>query len=315
MNDTTRAIPRALIAYHEDCIDGYTSAWVTCLAMVRKDYEADTMSITYNLAGDVKLIRRLASSHYDMLYVVDFSLSIEVLEQLALLHPELKITILDHHKTAFEKYAPGICPIVTESYLDDIRHGAHIVLANNRSGASLCWEFFGGLPEFAGKLVRYVQDYDIWQFKYGLETKWVNKYLMSQEQNLGNWSRIAEELDGCITRDGILAKGLKLQTAHDKRVMEVAARAVGITISGEKGLVVECPIELKDDVGDVLAAECGTYGAIYQIHATKNQTKWSLRSVGDFSVNAIAVKHGGGGHKNAAGFYKELFSELPQEID
>ncbi|KKK83930.1 hypothetical protein LCGC14_2788440, partial [marine sediment metagenome] len=33
---------------------------------------------------------------------------------------------------------------------------------------------------------------------------------------------------------------------------------------------------------------------------------FSLRSAGDFDVSAIAKQYGGGGHKSAAGFRKEI---------
>ena len=35
---------------------------------------------------------------------------------------------------------------------------------------------------------------------------------------------------------------------------------------------------------------------------------WSLRSIGDFDVSAVASKLGGGGHKNAAGFTEKHIS-------
>ncbi len=34
--------------------------------------------------------------------------------------------------------------------------------------------------------------------------------------------------------------------------------------------------------------------------------QYSLRSIGNFDVSAVAKEHGGGGHKNAAGFEKGL---------
>ena len=38
---------------------------------------------------------------------------------------------------------------------------------------------------------------------------------------------------------------------------------------------------------------------------------FSLRSIGDFDVSAIAKQHGGGGHKNAAGFQTSKIGRLP----
>lgn len=46
---------------------------------------------------------------------------------------------------------------------------------------------------------------------------------------------------------------------------------------------------------------------MYIVEPTANKVKWSLRSNGEFDVSAIAKHHGGGGHKNAAGFETALF--------
>ena len=37
----------------------------------------------------------------------------------------------------------------------------------------------------------------------------------------------------------------------------------------------------------------------------EDRREWSLRSMGDFDVSAIAKRYGGGGHRNAAGFQTE----------
>jgi nanoRNase/pAp phosphatase (c-di-AMP/oligoRNAs hydrolase) len=40
---------------------------------------------------------------------------------------------------------------------------------------------------------------------------------------------------------------------------------------------------------------------------------WSLRSVGDFDVAALAKRWGGGGHKNASGFTESEFVPPPPQ--
>jgi len=42
-------------------------------------------------------------------------------------------------------------------------------------------------------------------------------------------------------------------------------------------------------------------------YSKQSDTRWryELRSIGDFDVGFVAKKHGGGGHKNAAGFISD----------
>ena len=43
---------------------------------------------------------------------------------------------------------------------------------------------------------------------------------------------------------------------------------------------------------------------------TEDKIDFELRSTGDFDVSKIAVKYGGGGHMNAAGFPGENFLDF-----
>ena len=80
------------------------------------------------------------------------------------------------------------------------------------------------------------------------------------------------------------------------------------TIAGEEGLCVNCSPHFKDDVGSALAELSGTFGATWQ-QEPKGKVKWSLRSIKDYDVSALAARFNGGGHKTAASFYLKA----PQE--
>lgn len=297
--------PIALVAYHANCIDGFTAAWVTHQALVKQGSSVDLLAVSYNEASIQDLMQSLEDAErggypYTSLFIVDFSLDVETLAIINTLHPTLITTVLDHHKTAFEKYAPEIT-VVSDSWFTGIVQGANIVLANAYSGAHICWHYFypgACVPA----LVTYVQDYDLWQFKLGEETKWANKFLVQQEKSTEQWTRIAKTMDTEEGLANILNAGKVLQEIHDEKVQEVAAKAIAIQILGKTGLVVECPYELTSDVGYVLATKCGTFGAMFNINLERTIIKWSLRSNGDYDVQVIAKQYGGGGHKNAAGF-------------
>ena len=71
-------------------------------------------------------------------------------------------------------------------------------------------------------------------------------------------------------------------------------------------IVVNAPGQLTSELADYLIEMEHYQGdQAYFIAAYKDMADrrlWSLRSLGDFDVGAVAKARGGGGHKNAAGF-------------
>lgn len=304
--------PIALVAYHANCIDGFTAAWVTHKALVEQGATVDLLAVSYNEASTQDLLDSLEEAEragypYGALFIVDFSLDTVVLATITELHPKLVTTVLDHHKTAFEKYAPEITVVSDSCFIDTVQ-GANIVLMNAYSGAHICQHYFYPGCKVPA-LVTYVQDYDLWQFKLGDETKHVNKFLVQGEKTIEQWTHIAKTMDTEIGLRSVLEAGKVLQEIHDKKVAEVAEKAVPVTIRGQAGLAVVCPYELTSDVGHVLATKCGTFGAMLSLDMERTVIKWSLRSNGDFDVSAIAKTFGGGGHKNAGGFETSLLGD------
>ena len=302
-NKTDAVVPRiirhTLVAYHANCIDGFTSAWVTQQACVKRGDVVTLLPMNYDSASINTLMPLLKDGYYS-LYIVDYSVMPSVLEEIAKGYPDTQTTMLDHHKTAFESYYPSL-ELTKDSYEDTMLYpNVRVVLDNNQSGASLCWKFFNpGEP--VPILVSYVKDYDLWRFEEGNRTRWVNKFLGQARKDLDNWSDIAYQLDN-DPRD-IEAKGKQMQQAQDYEIQEIAALCTSIHILGFIGLATLC-LDKKyvSDVGHILATQSNTFGACYSIDTSRNVISWSLRSNGDFDVSAIAKAFGGGGHKNAAGF-------------
>lgn len=83
------------------------------------------------------------------------------------------------------------------------------------------------------------------------------------------------------------------------QIVDLCARK--ILIGGKTGLVANCPYKFASEVGNLLAKLSGTFGATYY-HDKDDVVRFSLRSIGDYDVSAVAKLFGGGGHRNAAGF-------------
>ena len=297
----TQKQKQTLIGYHANCTDGYTAAWVTCRALEALDFKVDLIPLKYSdEESEQLLLDTLCSASYTELYIVDFSLELDALKFLHSRFPYLAITILDHHKTAFERYAPEL-EITPDVHFRRVVEKATVILDNAESGASLCYKYFNGYDVNLPHLIAYVKDYDLWQFTLGESTKWINKYIRTIEQELHLWDHLSISLNDSHIRSEILTVGKNLQQVHNDEVRKIVLQARKCTIIGQKGLCVMCPPEFSSDVGNVLALRSGTYGAAYRRREDGSEI-WSLRSNGDYDVTVLAKKHGGGGHKNAAGF-------------
>ena len=118
-------------------------------------------------------------------------------------------------------------------------------------------------------------------------------------------------LEWSKSRQELLTEGEELQEKHDKKVDEIVAWAKSVKLLGIEGRITACPGEFTSDVGNTLAALSGTFGLMYR-PGEKGVLECSLRSKGDFDVSAMAKRFGGGGHKNAAGFYLDNESDLSE---
>jgi uncharacterized protein len=292
---------KVLIAYHANCIDGFTAAWVAAKAMTEREGLHNTLPMDYTDYSRnrlVSMVKRAAFEPFDTLYILDYSVPLDILAQLTAIVPS--VVVLDHHKTAFEAY--GI-PLNLENVARPepvSKYGASILLDNLRSGAGIAWAYF--FPEQATPwIVRYVQDRDLWNFNYR-DTKAVHEFLSSAARDFPTWTRLADLLDNPSKKTVCINAGQTLLRQWDEEVKVIAAEAKPVGINGIGGYVVRCHGKYASDVGNVLALRGGTFGLTFDISSDYSTLKYSLRSVGDLDVSAVAKKLGGGGHKNAAGF-------------
>lgn len=276
-----------LIAYHAHCIDGFTAAWA-CNEGLRQQYRIPQEAIELLPVEYGKLDEfERKSIENDAIYVVDFSLPVELLAQLQ--GQNIMVTVLDHHKTARDLYGDA-----TSLY------GADIHFDMNESGATLVWKhFFGDTHTSLPVLLQYVRDYDLWKFEME-DTKNINRFLRLQEKTLERWSFLVPDFMYRCSVTEAKKQGAAIELYHQSIVAELVAGAEEAELAGEKGLSVNCSPQFASDVGHELAVKSGTFGVTWQ--QVQGSVKVSLRSNGDYEVAAIAKQFGGGGHKNAAGF-------------
>lgn len=310
--ETFHKLPTALVAYHDPCTDGFTSYWITQKALRAAGYIVDGLPMQYDEESYKRLHDLCADKNYTEVYIVDFSVPLTLLT--SFMHmPYTQFTVLDHHKTAFERYAPYMDITPTSVFKEDNKN-IRIYLDNAHSGAGICWDYFN-TGAVAPMLVKYVQDYDLWKFEYGRNTKAAALYIRSVQRTLAAWDALWHQLEDTDLRVEAFKEGYFLLEEREKEVRGYAEEFYTVYLEGIAGRFVFCPGEFASDVGNYICQDknvafslsCDAAGLDEPYDIT-----WSLRSSkgSNVDVSALAKMNGGGGHKHAAGFITTLDSAL-----
>ena len=308
MNKAGRA-KRILVAYHDKCIDGFTSAWIAKRAMEAAHCEVFLIAMNYEQKYYDLLRNTTIALEVDAVHIVDFSLPKHFL--LGLGHELLNVHILtlDHHKTAFENYLPSFNPEHPPAIQQRWRQentDIEVILNMHLSGAGMCWKYY--FPETdVPLLVQYVQDWDLWQFNFGDVTRAINAYLTNKDKYFDVWETIHMGLAHNFTRTAMIEEGSKLLRVQKKEVDHIVyqARKANRTFLKHPAFYVRTSLELASPVGNAICtANPEAIAIMWDVESLKGPTtQFSLRSVGDIDVSEAAkLFGGGGGHKNAAGF-------------
>ena len=258
---------KVAILYHNDA-DGFGAAYAC-----RKAFDADE-EMFFHPVQYGQPVPELPET-IEELFIVDFSYDRETCEALA---GKYKLTILDHHKTA-EKELAGL---------------PYAIYDMSRSGAVLAWEFFffkEGVP--VPTILKYVQDRDLWKFELP-KSKEINAYIATLPNEFEAWAKFDLETAMHCGQAVIAFQEQQICRAiRNKRLEEIAGHTVLV-------------VNLSDNISEVGNELCQRFpeypfSASYCDRADGKRS-YSLRSIGEFDVSAIAKQFGGGGHRNAAGY-------------
>ena len=206
----------------------------------------------------------------DHVVMVDFSYPREVVEKLA--GSTASLRILDHHVTAQAALAG-----LPYAYFD-----------MKKSGAVLAWEW--AHPEPAPWLLQYIQDKDLWEWRLP-NSREINAALDSYPFDFQVW-------DG-LSQDMLEIEGRAILRREDVLITKIVKESVLVEFEGETVPAVYSPV-MTSQIGERL---CRDYPFCIIWHQRDGRRYFSLRSKpGTVDVSAIAARHGGGGHVNAAGF-------------
>lgn len=261
---------KPLVIYHGNCADGFSGAW--CFWKHFGDeaeyfpgvYQKDPPDVTGRVV-----------------YLVDFSYKREVVR--AMVHSALKVTLIDHHKTAIED-------------LEDLP-GLFMYTDLNRSGATLAWDFlFPNKPR--PLLLGHIEDRDLWRFKLP-HTREIQAAVFSHEYTFEKWDELMRADSFDLMK--LTVAGEAIERKHRKDVAELLAVCQRrMTIGGYDVPVASLPYTMSSDAGHQMS-QGEPFAACYW--DTAESRTFSLRSADDgLDVSDIAKEYGGGGHAKAAGF-------------
>ena len=291
---------KILCIYHGNCADGFGAAWV-----VRKAY-GDQVEFHAGIYQDDPP----DVTNRDVL-LVDFSYKKQVIEEMAI--KANTITIIDHHKTAYEELKSYIRtdqdmrlnPIQFAEFSDfEGSYPIRAIFDMEKSGAGLAWDFF-----FQDKrrpsLIDYIEDRDLWKFKLSM-TRNIQACLFSYPYDFEVWDKLMETSPEFLANDGAA-----IERKHHKDIAELVKVVTRpMKIGGHIVPAANLPYTLTSDAGHLLCGEDNPFAACYW--DTPDGRVFSLRSrENGLDVGEIAKQYGGGGHIHASGF-RVSFEELEQ---
>lgn len=267
--------------YHNDCTDGFGSAWV---AWKKFGHRADYIGIN---PGTVP-IDGLKNKE---VYMLDLVYPIQYIKRL--IADNKKFIVIDHHisnKKSFQLIKDGL-------------------FENNHSGAVLAWKYFN--PKIkVPKLLTHVEDMDLWKFKIP-GSKEIIAYLDTVDFDFKKWSEAVKGAEDKLKYQEYLNKGAVILKYQDRLIESIITNhAVLVNFLGYKTYAVNSPM-FNSQIANTLCKMLPPMGIVWAQEADR-RIHVSLRSDGGVDVSRLASKFkGGGGHKQSAGFSVYDGSKLP----
>lgn len=271
--------------YHKNCDDGFAAAYA-----VWKRFGDSVCFLPAQYGGDIPDVRGK-----DVL-IVDFSFKKAVMEQMA--DTARRIIVLDHHKTAQAELVDFLSiecaggPMM-KRHADRIVSGVAVCFDMEKSGCRLAWEYCFGddpMPDWFAA----IEDRDLWRFDLP-HTKEISAAIRSYPRDFKTWAN--------FKGDDLIREGSAIRRYIDMIVSNICNTSFPINIDGHQVPAVSCSYDFVSEAAHELLQRNPNAPFAACIVRSYDGTTYSLRSMDDrMDVSLIAKAHGGGGHRNAAGF-------------
>ena len=291
MSENTSEQKKTIVLYHAD-LDGLAAAWV-CWTRFKEN--AEYKAVQYN-----QPVPDFDYNGVD-LYIVDFSYSLDILLGLKMICNSVKV--IDHHKTA-EK---------TLSCFE----GA--VYNPNYAGCDLTWiTFYPGVE--IPLAVRYAADRDLWKFHYPETKAFCAGIDLVRKDDLFETFRFWDQL--CLTDQFGSSLTLKEVISNGEIIVKQNDSITNRKVKSEDWKTIEFEgystalynqIGLISEQANAILTSTPIEVTLSYFFLKDGVCVFNMRSRKEIDVSDIAIKYGGGGHKNAASFklpFKEAMEFL-----
>lgn len=290
--------------YHGDADGKCAAFWVHLSAGIDDKYNSvDNISfieINYNKKFPMETIRP-----NEQIYIVDYSIQPDEMRQL--LSITQNVTWIDHHKTAIEKYADFEYDIKGVRY--DGVAGCMLVYCYlhhmTGRGQGEIKPFDLSMAKDAPMFTKLIADWDVWKFDYGDDTRYFqvafNAYDFSPDSD--EWNKFFN-FKNDVWEMNLIEQGKTMTQYRDSWAKNYINKLGFETIfEGHKCFTANIGYSNSEYFKSLPE---GKYEIIMPFVFDGENHMVSMYSK-TVDVSEIAKKHGGGGHKGAAGFTcKEL---------
>lgn len=266
--------------YHKNCTDGTTAAAV--LLLRHPDCKLYSFDHNYKDEDINNLLQDVGKD--TVIYILDFALREDDIQKV--LKQAKEVINIDHH-------------ISVRQMLEDLSKRFSkfkFVFDNNACGASLTYKYLFG--ENIPKILKYVEDKDIWKWEFGEETKHVNNYLFL-------YTNQPEKMKEILTNED-----LKVIIEKGKTISEYTSYLINSFVDKSKDLFIKIGDYkvrayntglFQSEIGNILSTKFEQSVCLFSING--DYAKLSFRSLDNHTPSALDLARllGGGGHRNAAG--------------
>ena len=308
------------VVYHSPCGDGFGGAY--CFwKLLNQDYEERGSSVRYNSISNIieraksnNRVKYIGVSHNtsdekirekiipqlegENVVFVDFCYSNDIMREIV--GKVRRILILDHHKTTLTTID------------DDLKLLSHLDM--DKSGAILAWNFC--FPDQTPpQFLKYIEDRDIWKWEFPETDPFTTVFYNEIPYEFEEYARFEEQ----SLVDEFVEKGKIILQYENNQIEDAANHAVLTDFLGYKVAISNSTVHASK-LGNVLAKKefevsnsgdsealktiIPDFSMIWYYNHRKNGIKVSLRSTDSSTdVSEVAQLFGGGGHRNAGGFF------------
>ncbi len=280
--------------FHGGCDDGFGAAW----AVWRRWPDVEFVPGIYG--KDPVDVRG------KNVWLVDFSYKRPVMEQMC--RDAFAVTVIDHHKTA----QADLGDLEQWAAMEGFGASVKVIFDMQQSGAVLTWKYCHGIPhnDPPPNMLALIQDRDLWRFAFGNRTKQFSAALRIYPQDFKVWDEISADTDKLIT------EGETVLRSHQSNISKFLDEVYFERLSGYDVPCVNVPYHYASDVAhELLAKFPDAPFTMTWFKRGDGLFQTSLRSEDHrIDVSEIAKKHGGGGHRNAAGYTSKKDEKLREAL-